>query len=113
MKILFITLSNIGDVILTFPVFDALHERFPDARISVVLGPKAKALFEGNPFVDQLVVFDKRSTLKEKWRWLRELRRERFDLVVDLRNSMMPYLVRRSGVSRPSAPFKKPGHKKG
>ena len=29
-KILFITLSNIGDVILTLPALDFLREKFPD-----------------------------------------------------------------------------------
>jgi ADP-heptose:LPS heptosyltransferase len=112
MKILFITLSNIGDVILTFPVFDALHERFPHAKISVVLGPKARPLMEGNPCLDRLYVFEKRSTLKEKWRWLKNLRREKFDLVVDLRNTMMPYLVRGRKATRPAFSFRKGGHKK-
>jgi heptosyltransferase III len=112
MKILFITLSNIGDVILTFPVFDALHERFPRSKISVVVGPKAKSLFEDNPLIDRLIIFEKRSTLKEKWRWIRELRREKFDLVVDLRNSMMPYLVGGRKATRPAGFLKKIRHKK-
>jgi heptosyltransferase-3 len=112
MKILFITLSNIGDVILTFPVFDALHERFPQAKISVVLGPKARPLMEGNPCLDRIYIFDKGSTLKEKWRWLKALRKEKFDLVVDLRNTMMPYLIRGRKATRPAFSFRKGVHKR-
>ena len=112
MKILLISLSNIGDVILTFPVFDALRERFPHAKIAVVVGPKARPLMEGNPCMDRLFVFEKRSTLKEKWDWLKILRRERFDLVVDLRNSMIPFFVRGRKATRPAFPLRKVGHMK-
>jgi ADP-heptose:LPS heptosyltransferase len=39
-KILFITLSNIGDVILTLPVLSGLKKKFPEASIDVVVGPR-------------------------------------------------------------------------
>jgi len=47
-KILFITLSNIGDVILTLPVLDYLKARFPQANITVMVGPRPKEIFEDN-----------------------------------------------------------------
>jgi len=112
MKILFITLSNIGDVILTFPVFDALHEHYPHAKISVVLGPKARHLLERNPFLGRIYVYEKGATLKERLRWLKDLRREKFDLIVDLRNTMMPYLIRGRKRTRPALSFQKRGHKR-
>ena len=46
-KILVISLSNIGDVILTLPVMDILLGDFPRAKFSVVVGPKAETLFKG------------------------------------------------------------------
>lgn len=100
-KILLVSLSNIGDVILTFPVFDVLRERFPSAEISVVIGPKAKGLLADNPHVSRLYIYDKRATLSEKWRWLQSVRSQSFDMVVDLRNSMMPFLVKGRIVTRP------------
>ena len=42
MKILFITLSNLGDVILSLPVLDALKERYPQAKITVMVGPRQR-----------------------------------------------------------------------
>ena len=35
-KILFITLSNIGDVILTTPTLEYLHSIYPKAKIDIV-----------------------------------------------------------------------------
>jgi heptosyltransferase-2 len=86
-KILFITLSNIGDAILTLPVLDALIENFPESKIDVMAGPRPKEIFENNPRIDKVIVYDKRSKLKEKIRLFWQLRAEKIDLVVDLRNS--------------------------
>ncbi len=100
-RILLVSLTNIGDVIMTFPVFDVLRERFPQAEISLVVGPKARGLLEDNPHVQKLYVYDKRAGLKERWHWLQTLRKENFDLLVDLRNSMLPFLVKAGAVTPP------------
>lgn len=86
-KILFVTLSNIGDVILTLPALDFLRASFPQASISVIVGPRTKQIFENNPLISQVTVFDKHVRLREKWKLLKKLKNEHFDLVVDLRNS--------------------------
>ena len=86
-KILFITLSNIGDVILTLPALDILIGSFPQAEITVMVGERPKELFENNPNIERLVVYNKHSRLKEKIKLFNELKKERFDLIVDLRNS--------------------------
>lgn len=93
-NILIVTLSNIGDVILTTPVMTAVKKKFPDAKLTVVVGPKAKALLSGSTSVDRVVVYDKKVNLIEKLKFLRELRQERYDWVIDLRNTAIPYLVK-------------------
>lgn len=92
-KVLVISLTNIGDVILTFPVMDILRRDFPEASLSVVVGPKGAALFKGNRSVARVHVFDKHKMGKEVFAWIGELRRERFDLIVDLRNTAIPFLA--------------------
>jgi ADP-heptose:LPS heptosyltransferase len=92
-KILLISLTNIGDVILTFPVIDILKKEFPSAKLSVVIGPKAESLLRGNPFLDKIHIFDKRQSFLKSSAWIGELRKERFDLVVDLRNTAIPLLI--------------------
>jgi len=93
MKILFITLSNIGDVILTLPALDILRQKFPDARITVMTSLRAKDVFFNDPGVKNVVVYDKRSELKVKIRLFFELKAEKFDLVVDLRNSFLGVII--------------------
>jgi len=92
-KILFITLSNIGDVILTLPVLDALRENFPQAKITVMVGPRPKEIFEDNPKIDNLIIFDKYSSLRNKIKLFNQLKKERFDCIVDLRNSFFGALL--------------------
>ena len=92
--ILVITLSNLGDVIMTTPVIMALATRFPSAKLTVLVGPKARALFDKSPHLHQVVVYDKNADWRGKWRLLRALRRVRYDCVVDLRHTPIPWLLR-------------------
>ena len=93
-KILVISLSNIGDVILTFPVIDILKHDFPQAKLTVVIGPKAAGLLLGNPHFEKIEVFDKHQATKKTVEWVLHLTKENFDLVVDLRNTAIPLVLK-------------------
>ncbi len=93
MNLLVVTLSNLGDVIMTTPVMMELLRRFPQAKLTVVVGPRAKCVVEKSPDIHRIVVYDKKADLFSKVRFLQELRREKYDGVVDLRNTAIPFLV--------------------
>ncbi|MDP3789461.1 MAG: glycosyltransferase family 9 protein, partial [Candidatus Omnitrophota bacterium] len=92
-RILFITLSNIGDIVLTTPVISVLSEHFPDARLDVMVGPNGEELFRKHPAVFKVIVYNKRVLLREKQRLIRKLRKVKYDLIVDMRNSLFPFLL--------------------
>lgn len=92
-KILMITLSNIGDVVLTLPVLGVLKKEFPSADITVIVGPNAKEIFEAEPSVSEIVIYDKHMPILKKLQFGLKMRSRGFDLVVDLRNSLFPLLV--------------------
>lgn len=92
-NILVISLTNIGDVVLTWPVIDAIKCHFSHANVSVIVGENAASLFEGNPFLHQVIPYDKHMGWKQKWQWLRKVRKCSFDVIVDLRNSVLPFLL--------------------
>jgi len=92
-KILLITLTNIGDAVLTLPVALVLKERFPSAQLDVLLGPRAQGLFRKIPYFHQTIVYDKRITLSEKIKLVLKLRKEKYDLIVDLRHSLFPLFI--------------------
>ncbi len=92
-KILIITLSNVGDVAVSTPVLVALKERYPRAQLQVLVGPKAKDVVASSAELDRVLINDKKISWKKKWELALELRRERFDLVIDLRNTAFPFIT--------------------
>ena len=87
-RILVVSQTNIGDVVLTCPVIDILRQDFPQAKIDVVTGPKAVSLFAGNPGL-RIKAFDKQAPLRQKWTWFLDLYRMHYDCVVDLRRTAL------------------------
>ncbi len=57
-KILICRSDKIGDVILTFPVITALRKTFPEAHIGYLCREYTRKVLEGNPGLDELVIFD-------------------------------------------------------
>lgn len=106
-KILVITLSNIGDVVLGLPVIGVLRNNFKEAHITVVVGPRAREVFDVDPRIDRMFVYDKLLPFWGKIKFLFDLRKERYDLIVDLRNSFFPFLLRH-GVFNKSFPVPPP-----
>ena len=92
-KILIVSLTNIGDVIMTFPVIDIIRRDFSNTYLSLVIGPKAAPLFEGNKSINKIYIYNKKQPIKKTLKWLFELRKQKFDLVVDLRNSAIPFIL--------------------
>jgi ADP-heptose:LPS heptosyltransferase len=92
-KILLITLSNIGDCIMTVPVVNVLKREFPDANLSIMVGPRAREVFEGNPKFTEIITYDKSIRFRDKLKLIKYLRGRKFDLVVDLRQSLFPLLM--------------------
>ncbi len=92
-KILVISLSNIGDIVLTFPVIDILKRDFPDAQLDLIVGPSGESLVCGNPHFRKVFVYHKNQSPLLILKWLRELAAEKYDLAIDLRNTAIPFLI--------------------
>ena len=58
-NILVVKLSAIGDVIHALPVSYAIKEEYPHSHLTWVAEPAAAAILEGNPYIDELVIFEK------------------------------------------------------
>lgn len=92
-NILYITLSNLGDAIMAMPAFDYLRRECPDAKITVLAAPRTKCIFENHPKVDQLLIFDKSASIKEKRELFFRLKSGHFDVVVDLKNTFYRWSI--------------------
>jgi len=92
-RILVITLSNAGDIILTTPVIRTLAREFPESRIDIMVGPAGKEIFEHDPRIFKVIIYDKRLPITEKRRLQIKLKKLKYDLVIDLRNTIFPLLI--------------------
>jgi len=61
MRLLVITLSNIGDAVMTTPVIVALRQQYPDAIIDIVTDARACELFEHMPGKGTVFLKDKQA----------------------------------------------------
>ena len=85
-KILVIMLRRIGDVILTTPAVRALKKRFPDAVLHFLAEPPGAQALEGDPSIDRILTYAPakgEGAVSSYWRWLRDVRGERYDWVID------------------------------
>lgn len=82
-NILVIKLRYIGDVLLATPVLRVLRSRFPVARLTMAVNEGTEDVLKWNPDLDEVLVVD-RGGLAQQIRFLREIRRRRFDCVIDL-----------------------------
>lgn len=86
-KILVIDLAFIGDVILATPTMRALKSHFPEASLTMLTIPLTEEIAAMNPYVDEVLVYDKRGRDKGilgMWRMARKLAPMGFDLCVSM-----------------------------
>jgi lipopolysaccharide heptosyltransferase I len=90
-RIALIKPSALGDIVHALPVLSALRARFPRAHITWIVNRAYEPLLQGHPDLDAILPFD-RGALGRGWfralnafaDFARLLRRQRFDLVIDL-----------------------------
>ena len=93
-SMLFITLSNIGDALMTTPVLQFLHGYDENASIDIVADARSSVLFRHCPYRGEIHHKRKQRFLRGVPALWHELRRKRYDLVVDLRTDILARLVR-------------------
>lgn len=82
-NILVIKLRHIGDVLLATPVLRTLQQAFPKARFTVLLNRGTETVLKHYPDLHEVLVAEKGS-IAAQLRFLGELRRKRYDCVIDL-----------------------------
>ncbi len=93
-KILFITLTNIGDVVLTLPSLDYLKDKFPDAYFTVLSGPNASVILSKDDRIKENISYNKHAPLREKIALFNRLRKEDFDVIIDLRDTIFRWITK-------------------
>src|SRR5262245_56109975 len=82
----------VGDSVMTVPALRALRRVLPEAKITLVVRPGAKGIFSGAEFIDQLLIYDRRTAFSIIPQ-IREWRRRHFDFAVLFQNAFEAALI--------------------
>ncbi len=106
MKLLVLRYRFIGDTILTVPFLRNLRRAYPHARIDMVVAPYSSDVLIGTPYVDEFIAYDPptihsdstgtHATLRSRVRFLRDLRRRRYDKAYVLKRSFSSAAIARA-----------------
>lgn len=83
-RILVFNVNWLGDVLFSTAAFRALRQAYPDAYIACIVHPRAKEILQGNPNLDEIIVFDekdKEKHLLNKFKFVSKLAKKNFDTV--------------------------------
>src|SRR5271155_1454170 len=90
-------MRNIGDVLMITPLLRALRETFPQARITAVVNSGTEAMLDGNPHLDEVLVFQRKikdenivRSFAHELAFLRDMRRHQFDLTMSFTDGDRP-----------------------
>jgi len=84
-KILIVRTDRIGDVLLTTPLIKALRNGFPNAHIAMMVRPYAGDVVLGNPYINEVIIYDKYGSQRSflsSLKFALDLRKRKFDLAI-------------------------------
>lgn len=96
LRILVTRADRIGDLVLSTPVFSALRRKFPEAWIACLTFCENREIVEGNPFLDEVILYDKAGSERGGWGnglFAARLAQKKFDVVIHLHATNRMHLV--------------------
>jgi ADP-heptose:LPS heptosyltransferase len=79
--------NQMGDMLLAVPAFRGIRKRFPNARITLLAASINSGVMRNNPFIDEVITWSKERNRRDPLallRFIRGLRKQRFDVVIVL-----------------------------
>ena len=82
-KFLVIQTAFIGDVILATALLEKLHQHYPNAQIDFLVRKGNEGLLEEHPFLNQILILNKKEKYKSFWQLLKQIRKTVYDVVIN------------------------------
>lgn len=101
----------IGDMILLTPALHALRDQFPHANISMLVLPLVQELMERNPYIDEVIIYDKHNKNKGMRQMMKignQLKSRQFDMSVILHPNSISSIFLSHIASIPKCIYGKP-----
>jgi len=92
--------DRIGDMIVATPIFRELKNKYPNISISVLASKGNRDVIKYNPYIDNIYTNYKNSLLKDLLSLLK-LRKEKFDVCIELEHSVIPHAILRLRIINP------------
>ncbi len=89
MKILIIRFSSLGDIILSFPLINALKKEYSESEIHYLTKAAYRSVVELNPLITKIISFEGQALSKLK----DEIKRNEYDLVLDIHKNFRSVLL--------------------
>ena len=105
LKVLFVGNTRIGDFILTSGLLRNILETYPQSRITLAVGAPCLPLTRHIPNIERIIPIQKRPWNLHWWDLWKEVSGERWDLVIDLRDSIISRAVRADKIYRRLRPI--------
>lgn len=83
-KVLIIKFKHIGDVLLSIPTLNAIKETYANATVDYLVNKGTEAVIEDHSFIREVYKLDKAQSFFEQVRLIHLLRKQKYDLIVDL-----------------------------
>ena len=84
-KILVVQTAFIGDLVLATALVESLHQQYPKAAIDVVVRKGNESLFNEHPFLNELIVWDKKQHKYLNWlSILKKIRAKKYDVLINV-----------------------------
>jgi len=87
-RVLIVLLGSIGDVVRALPLVGRMRRAWPDAHITWAVEPKSEPVLRGHPWIDELILYDRKGAPWSFVPFLGKVRRGGFDLVIDLQRHL-------------------------
>lgn len=91
---LFITLSNIGDAIMTTPVIEWIHRENPEYLVDIVCDKKSYPIFRYCPYINHIYIKDKKKGFIGNLKLIKLLRQKKYEIAIDLRTDVFLFFVK-------------------
>lgn len=92
-RVLVLRTDKIGDMILSTPALRCIRHSFPEAEITLVASTYNAPVVGGCPHVDHVLQYDRNWSHREKWGFIREIRKSAFDLAIVLSPVTASYVI--------------------
>ncbi|PWT76977.1 MAG: heptosyltransferase [Bacteroidetes bacterium] len=107
-KFLVIQTAFIGDVVLATALAEKLHQQYPQAQIDFLLRKGNEGLLAGHPFIHEVLIWDKKKNKqKNLLKVLAEIRKRRYDKVINVQRFAATGLLTAFSKARESIGFDK------